>query len=275
MTGMLLRYKNSSLHYVCVGSGTKTLLIFHGFGQDHKVFESLSDSLSGTYTTYLFDLYFHGDSEWGYGESPLEKDHWKATVEQFLSENNVKQFCIAGFSLGGKFALATLEAFPSQTQEVFLLAPDGIKTSFWYSLATYPVIFRSMFKSMIRHHNRFMAIIRVLNFLGIMDKGLLRFAQHQMNTEQKRRRVYYSWVVYRRLVFDLSYIAKLINANKIPLTIITGKYDKVIRSENMSGLLNLLNEPRAVIMDTGHNGLIEAAIPYLKGAPHAQPPRKQ
>lgn len=263
MTERFLRYKDSLLHFTTMGSGAKVLLIFHGFGQDHKVFRSLTESLTHTYTIYLFDLYFHGKSEWGYGELPLEKEHWRETVQQFLRENGIEKFCLAGFSLGGKFVLATLESFPTKTEEVFLLAPDGIKTSFWYSLATYPVIFRKIFKSMIRHHGRFMAIVKGLNFLGFMDKGLLRFAEHQMNTEEKRRRVYYSWVVFRRLVFDLDQIARLINSHEIPLTLITGKYDKVIRSQNMEGLLKRLKSCRSVVVESGHNGLIEASIPYL------------
>lgn len=263
MTERFLRYKDSSLHYTSMGSGAKVLLIFHGFGQDHKVFRSLTESLSGIYTIYLFDLYFHGKSEWGYGEAPLEKEHWQETVQQFLTENSIEKFCLAGFSLGAKFVLATLESFPTKTEEVFLLAPDGIKTSFWYSLATYPVVFRKIFKSMIRHHGRFMAIVNGLNFLGLMDKGLIRFAAHQMNTEEKRSRVYYSWVVFRRLDSNLERIAAMINTHKIPVTLITGKYDKVIKSENMEGLVKRLNTCRTIIAESGHNGLIEASIPFL------------
>lgn len=263
MTERFLHYKESSLHYTRMGSGAKILLIFHGFGQDHKVFHSLTESLSGIYTIYLFDLYFHGKSEWGYGETPLEKKHWQETMGQFLTENGIDKFCLAGFSLGGKFVLSTLESFPAKTEEVFLLAPDGIKTSFWYSLATYPVMFRKIFKSMIRHHGRFMTIVNGLKFLGLMDKGLIRFAEHQMNTEEKRRRVYYSWVVFRRLGFNMDQIAALINEYGIPFTLITGKYDKVIKSRKMEGLTKRLKKFRSVVVESGHNGLIEASIPYL------------
>lgn len=240
--------------------------MFHGFGQDHKVFKSVSDSLPETYTLYVFDLYFHGKSAWGYGELPLEKQHWKDTVEAFLKEHCIEKFSLAGFSLGGKFVLAILEAFPEKTEAVFLLAPDGIKTSFWYSLATYPLLFRKIFKSMIHHHNRFVAITRGLNTLGLMDKGLIRFAEHQMNTEEKRSRVYYSWVVFRRLSFRMKDIAALINSHSIHVTLITGKYDKVIQPENMNRLLKRLKTYRAEIVESGHNGLIMESLRYLKQA---------
>ena len=247
MTEQFFRHKNSTLHYEVIGGGPEVLFMFHGFGQDHRVFQALSDTLADTYTCYVFDLYFHGKSEWGYGEMPLEKQHWKETVQAFLDEHTIKRFSLAGFSLGGKFALAMLESFPERTDAIFLLAPDGIKTSFWYSLATYPVLFRRIFKSMIQHHERFVAITRILYSLGLMDKGLIRFAEHQMNTIEKRNRVYHSWVVFRRLMFSMKEIADLINNTPVKLTLITGKYDKVIKTENMKRLLK-----KAKILSTGN-----------------------
>lgn len=257
------RFRSSSLNFEVMGTGENILLAFHGFGQDHNAFQSLATTLSETYTLYMFDLYFHGKSEWGYGEKPLEKLHWTETVSAFLKEFGIEKFSLVGFSLGGKFVLAILEAFPEKTESVFLLAPDGIKTSFWYSLATYPILFRKIFKSLIRHGKRFMGITRVLSALGIMDKGLIRFVEHQMNTTEKRRRVYYAWVVFRRLKFNMKNIAIIVNTNAIPFSIITGKYDKVIMPKNMHHLLKHLKTYRMEVLETGHNGLIAETAPYL------------
>ena len=267
MAEELLRYEESSLHYVIEGSGSKSLLVFHGFGQNRKAFENFSNSFSADYKLYIFDLYFHGHSIWGQDESPLEKHLWKRTIEHFVDIHQMDKFSLCGFSLGGKFALATLEAFPERVESMILIAPDGVKTSFWYSLATYPLLFRRLFKSMILHPNRFMAISRALNSLGVIDKGLLRFAEHQMDTQEKRRRVYYSWVVFRHLTFDLKAIAELVNRNSIVLVLITGKFDKVIRSENMHKLLAHVKKYRHEILETGHNGLIKAAAEMLKNNP--------
>jgi pimeloyl-ACP methyl ester carboxylesterase len=264
MTDRIIRYKKSSLHFRMLGTGNRNLFIFHGFGQDHQVFQSVSDSLSSEYTLFVFDLFFHGKSEWGYDEHPLEKEHWKATVEMLLTEYHIERFSLAGYSLGGKFVLATAEAFPEKTDAIFLLAPDGIKTSFWYSLATYPIMFRKLFKSMISHHNRFTMIVRLFKSVGLQDKGLVRFVELQMNTPEKRKRVYYSWVVFRRLEFDLKNIAGLINRYAIPVTLIIGKYDKVIKPENMELLLKHLKNYRLEMVESGHNNLIRESIPYLK-----------
>ena len=247
-----------------VGTGERNLFVFHGFGQDHQAFQSISESLSEYYTLFVFDLYFHGKSEWGYDEKPLEKEEWKETINILLSEYNIKSFSLAGFSMGGKFVLATAEAFPELTESIFLLAPDGIKTSFWYSLATYPILFRKFFKTLINHPEPLAIIIKLLKRANLMDKGLLRFVEYQMNTPDKRERVYYSWVVFRNLTVDLKIIARLVNHHSIPLTLIVGKYDKVITAKNMNRLLKRIKSYRLELVDTGHNGLIRESAKYLR-----------
>lgn len=258
-----VRFNGSQLHYAKTGSGPKHLLIFHGFGQDLNVFDHLTQSLARHYTFYVFDLYFHGQSNWAHGENVLSKQEWSGTLRQFVTENNINRFSVAGFSLGGKFALTSLEFFADRIDEIFLIAPDGIKTSFWYSLATYPFLLRKLFKSMILHPERFMKIANTLNRSGMVDRGLIRFAEYQMNSEEKRNRVYFSWVVFRHLTPDLTRIVEVVNKNGIKFTLIVGKFDKVIAPENMTRFLKQLKKFRFEILESGHTGLINQSIPYF------------
>ena len=252
------------LHYVKAGNGKQSLLVFHGFGQDHTLYVPLLRSLSDKYTLYIVDLFFHGKSEWHEGEQPLKKSAWKNILQVLIEEQKLDSFSILAYSLGGKFALATIEEFPTQVKRVFLLAPDGIKTSFWYSLATYPPILRRFFKSMIFRHERFLTIARQLGKYKLADAGLIRFADYQMNTEAKRKRVYYSWVVFRHLTFDLKKVASVINDNRIALTLVAGKYDKVIRPENMNRFLKHVHRYRFEILESGHTGLIGESLRFLR-----------
>ena len=258
-----VHFRRNLLHYVKAGNGKEPLLVFHGFGQDHTLYVPLLKSLSPRYTLYIIDLFFHGKSEWNEEERPLEKSTWASILDVLLHDQRIDTFSILAYSLGGKFALATVEAFPSRIRKLFLLAPDGIKTSFWYSMATYPKIFRTIFKSMIFRHERFLWIAGKLNQSNLVDKGLIRFADYQMNSEAKRKRVYYSWVVFRHLSFDLRKIAKLINDNNIRLTMIVGKYDKVIRPENMDRLLRHVRNYKLEILESGHTGLIHESLWFL------------
>lgn len=263
MTKHLLQLDKANAYFTKTGSGERTLITFHGFGQNSQVFDGLAESLSDTYTVYAFDLFFHG-SEWPYSEKPLEKDFWTRMMKKFLEEQEIKSFGVLGFSIGGKFALATLEAFSEQVKEIFLLAPDGIKTSMWYSLATYPTAFRNLFKSMIQKPQRFNAIANTAFRLGLIDKGILRFTESQMNTLEKRERVYYSWVVFRHLTFDMNSISRVINQHNIRLVMIVGKFDKIITVKNMQVLLRKVKNYQLEIPETGHNGVVGASIKILK-----------
>jgi pimeloyl-ACP methyl ester carboxylesterase len=253
---MISLYKESSLFYHKAGHGPKALLLFHGFGQDHKAFLPLAENLKDQYTTYIFDLYFHGDSQWN-DESPLEKAVWKEIIEHFLKEHNISTFSVGGFSLGGKLALATLEAFPEKVTSLLLIAPDGIKTSFWYSLATYPFAFRKVFRRIIHRPGIFFTLIKLMQSTGLMDRGLLRFAESQMNTEAKRKKVYYSWVVLRHLEFNMRRIAACINQHRIDTILIAGQFDKVIKPQNLTRLSKHLDHHRTIIVGSGHNHLLQ------------------
>lgn len=249
-------FKESTLCYHKLGRGPKTLLFFHGYGQHGKVFEENSRQLGEEYTCYLFDLFFHGESTWGYGEEVLKKDFWNELIHAFLAEQQIERFSLAGFSLGGRFVFATLEACPQKVDGIFLLAPDGVKTNFWYNLATYPTAFRKLFKSMILHPNYFYSIANFIHKVGLVDRGLIRFAESQMRTLEMRSRVYHSWVVFRDLKFNMAGIAQLIQKNKIASSLIVGRFDKVITVDNMQKLLKHLPSCKVTILDTGHNGII-------------------
>ncbi|HZI23426.1 MAG TPA: alpha/beta hydrolase [Chryseolinea sp.] len=264
MPSKQFHFRKSTLHYTTLGNGPHHLLMFHGFGQDNNSFHSLSHDLANHYTAYIFDLYFHGQSTWGYDDQPLTKQHWKETLQAFFQEHQIENFYLAGFSMGGKFVLATLEAFPEKTQGIILLAPDGIKLNFWYFMATYPVLFRKLFRKMVHQPKLFHAIANALHQLGWVDKGVLKFATYQMNSEEKRNRVYYSWVVFRQIRVDLDKIAGLINRLRIPITIVVGQFDKVIQAKDMKPLVKKVSQCTFETPPVGHTGLILHSGEYFK-----------
>ena len=239
------------------------MLLFHGFGQSHAVFAPFIESVGQNFTLYIFDLFFHGQSHWALDEKSLEKEYWADLLSHFLKENEIGDFSVLGFSLGGKFALASVEALPNRIHHVFLLAPDGIKTNTWYSLATYPIAMRSLFKSMVKRPGRFLAIVKMAKALRLVDKGILKFAESQMQSETERNRVYYSWVVFRHLKFNLNKLTSIINSHPVQILILVGQFDKIITAENMKGFLSKVPNSKLLILPAGHNGLIKESVKVL------------
>ena len=244
-----------SLHYKVFGEG-KPVLAFHGYGMSHYQFKVLAEALP-EYAFYSFDLFFHGKSIWDRGEDPLSKETWSTILNDFLNCEKIEKFSVAGFSLGGKFALASLEIFPDKIDKLILIAPDGIKTNFWYSLATFPIGLRKVFRSLIYRPEPFYSSINALHKLRVVDKGLVKFSKSQMQSHEQRKRVYYSWVVFRKLQFDQKKIAFLINQYDIPTEVYLGKFDKIITPKNVRPFLDLINRCSIEVLEAGHNHLVK------------------
>ncbi len=256
-------HKNATLSYLRTGTGSEILFLFHGYGQDHTVFSPFFQSLPAKYTFYAFDLFFHGSSIWPWDDTPLSKKYWEEILNQFIRENKIEKFSVLGFSLGAKFALASFESFSTRVDKILLLAPDGIKTNAWYRLATYPVMVRALFKSMIVKPGRFMAIVKLARAVNLIDKGVLRFAQSQMESEAGRKRVYYSWVVFRHLKFNSNALVNLMNAHAVQVIILVGLYDKIITAANLNGFVSKLTLGKMRILSVGHNGLIKESVKVI------------
>ncbi len=239
------------------------MLLFHGYGQDHTVFQKHVSGLTHRYRFYSFDLFFHGKSEWPFGDRPIEKKEWRELLQAWLQERDIQSFSVLGFSMGGKFALATFEAFPDRIQELLLIAPDGIRLSPWYKLATYPLPTRMLFRSMINHHHRFIRIIHFAQWLRLVDRGVLRFVETQMNTAEHRSRVYHSWVVFRHLAFDLPTLARLAKEHRLTVRAWVGAHDKLITTATVSRFTRLVPDAQLQVLDTGHNGVMGLAFKSL------------
>lgn len=256
----------SVLYYYQAGCGREALLAFHGFGQDHRAFEKLAEKLNERYTLYVFDLFFHGKSTWSKNESSLQKNEWNNAIKLFTEYENIDRFSLLGFSMGAKFALAIAEYLPDKINQVILLAPEGIKINFWYALATNSSPFRLLFKSMILHPKRFTFLARMLRRLRLMDEGLIRFAERQMNTPEKRSKVYYSWVVFRDLNFELQDLVRILNQYNIRVTFIFGSQDKVITTKSIKRFLQRLKNYSIKVLDTDHNRLIRQSVDVITNA---------
>jgi pimeloyl-ACP methyl ester carboxylesterase len=264
MSTQIFLYKEAALHYGLYPGGHKILLAFHGFGQSQHYFSSLAAALQKGYTVYSFDLFYHGQSHWPDSDQPLTKGFWKEMITAFLKEQQIDRFSLVGFSLGGKFVLATFEALPEQTDEILFIAPDGIRTSFWYSLATYPSWARGYFKKIVEKPESLFKLMNLFRKLQIIDSGILRFAEYQMGARHQRERVYHSWMMSRHLYFKMPLIAELINKNGIKIKMFLGRYDKLMTQRNMQNLLRHVKQYDLEILDRGHSMLIEDVARYLK-----------
>ena len=259
-----LIHHKSKLHYHIFGRGEKVLLAFHGYAQEGSYYDVIARVLAKEYTIFAFDLFFHGQSELHRSDMPLSKERLSQMMAQFLEKHQIDRFELMAFSMGGKFALAMIEAFAPQVDQVFLIAPDGISTNFWYNVATYPGWLQGMFKRTVLRPAPFFKLVRTLDRYKLVAPGIARFANYHMGTTQKRLRVYKSWVGFRQLTYDIRQIVGLLNKHDIPVTFFLGEYDQVIPHRRLQVFIKALRRANPILLQTGHTFMLHEVANYIR-----------
>ncbi|MCU0471161.1 MAG: alpha/beta hydrolase, partial [Arcicella sp.] len=227
---------------------------FHGMGQDFSCFHHFATTFEDEYTTYLFSLPFHGKSRKLHADNLIiSKDLWRNFLQDFLRENQINRFSVIAFSMGGRFALATVESFADSIEQLLLLAPDGITevpiytlaTRFGitrklfkspiYTLATRFGITRKLFKSVLRHNYYLHKPAELLVRVGVVHQSVWKFAKMMIDTPEKQKQLYRAWIGFHRLRFDMKNIAKLLQQHRVNVFIFTGKYDKLLQRYYFGG----------------------------------------
>ncbi len=253
------------LAYRKLGTGPAVLVAFHGFGQSSGVYMPLERSLTGRFTIFSVDLFFHGHSE--YNENYLlTKANWYRLLESFLRTQGITRFSLMGFSLGGRFALTTVEAFSERIDHLFLMAPDGITQNNWYRLATTTTAGRKLFWYVLHHLPLLLHTGHALVKIGLLEQGLMRFAERSLGTPNQRILAYQSWTQFRQIQPDLVVIAQLINTIPIRVHFFTGMFDQIVPASYVLPLTNKLRQYEWTNLAARHNQLIELTGPILKSA---------
>ncbi|MBO3271548.1 alpha/beta fold hydrolase [Hymenobacter defluvii] len=261
----------TTLHFQRYGSGPRVVLAFHGYGQGHGHWRSLVSVLGEQrVSVYAFDLFYHGQSRLSRTDAPLTKQRLGELLADFLREQQIDTFGLLAFSMGAKFALTAAERFPEKVEQLWLLAPDGLQRQFWYSLATTPPFMRNLLGRTVLRPQRLLGFIDSLRQRRLVDAGLVRFAEWQLDSREKRLRIYRSWVGFRKLTFSLKALARLLNKRPTPVTFFLGRHDQVIPHAGLQQFIATLTNARTVLLDTGHAGLIYEVAAYVHRHPEAQ-----
>jgi pimeloyl-ACP methyl ester carboxylesterase len=108
----------------------KTIVLLHGFGEDHHIFDKQIQVLSAKYNVFAPDLPGSGintNHQWEKGSATIE---WMAIwVNQVLSRRGIKSCILLGHSMGGYIALAFAEKFPEMLDGFGLIHSTAFEDS--------------------------------------------------------------------------------------------------------------------------------------------------
>ncbi|MGD1840181.1 MAG: alpha/beta fold hydrolase [Thermonemataceae bacterium] len=104
----LYTHQSLSLHYARTGQGERTLLAFHGFGQEAVSFSRFLTSLESYYTIYSFHWLPQNDPK------PPSSATWQAWLTSFCQQENILRFDLLVFSIFARWIwpLACLPTLP-------------------------------------------------------------------------------------------------------------------------------------------------------------------
>jgi pimeloyl-ACP methyl ester carboxylesterase len=116
-----------TLYYEKTGQG-KPIILLHGNGENHKIFDELVLQLSREYTVYAIDSRGHGKSS---KTKSLDYYRMAEDIAGFIKLLNIEKPILYGFSDGGILGLIIGFRYPQLLSKLIIsganIRPEGIK----------------------------------------------------------------------------------------------------------------------------------------------------
>lgn len=165
--------------------------------------------------------------------------------------------------MGGKVALKTLESHASKVDNLLLIAPDGVKLNRWYRFASDTLVGRSMYRGFVKNPRPLFRLADVSKSLGFITPKIHKFVYHHMDTEEKRRQVGETWLIYRNFHPLLKRVQHNINEHNVNTHLLYGRYDSVIKPWQGKKLNDGLQQDSLHILEQGHLLMNAGTIEYI------------
>lgn len=132
---MYIKVNGITLFYEVTGSGPAIILV-HGNGEDHRIFDRTTELLSRDYTVYALDSRDHGKSS---RVEILGYDEMAEDVAEFVKALKLEKPFYCGFSDGGIIGILAAVRYPELFSKMVLCGanafPQGLKL-YWLKFFT-------------------------------------------------------------------------------------------------------------------------------------------
>jgi pimeloyl-ACP methyl ester carboxylesterase len=274
--------KNSRIHYRRWGTGSRLVFAFHGYGESAAAFTFLGEAIGDDFTVVAIDLPFHGQTEWNDGLlfDPRDLLFLLQAIEAALSSPQpapasgdppssltpqpadvpspltpyLPGWWLLGYSMGGRIALQLLQDSPQLVDKLVLLAPDGLKLNPWYWLSTQTRPGNILFRATMRRPGWFFLLLRLGNALQLVNPSVYKFTVQYIHDDRVRQELYTRWTTMREFRPRLAVIAAIIRQRQLPVRLIYGSYDRIIRWESGEKFRKrgIAATCRLTLLPTGH-----------------------
>ena len=195
-----LWYKQAVIHYIRFGYGKRVLVYLHGYGEDGFSAMPIQDSITASFTCIAIDLPFHGKTIWNMDTPFLPNDLFTLLQAIFKQEGlATTPFSLAGYSMGGRLALALYQYNAAYIDRLFLIAPDGLKMNFWYWLGTQTILGNQIFKYTMQQPKWFFTLLTFTKKMQLINETVYKFSNQALDNAGSRLQLYQRWTGMRFL----------------------------------------------------------------------------
>ena len=235
MSSGQLKFRNSSISYRLAGNGPRLAVCFHGYGENAGTFDFLASYAGNEYRFLAIDLPFHGQTDWQEGLilQPNELESILHGIFDQLSFNRHTpdfRYTLVGYSLGGRISLALYQLRPATVDRIVLLAPDGLKVSFWYWLATQTSAGNRFFAFTMKKPQWFFGLVKLMYKAGLLNASIFKFVNYYIGDPTVRQQLFDRWTTLRKFKPSLPIIKSEIRQHNTKIRLIYGIHDRIILS---------------------------------------------
>lgn len=153
---MYIDVNNVTLFYTKIGVG-EPIILLHGNGENHTIFDKLAQTLSQNFTVYSIDSRCHGSST-NNKDTPITYKLMRDDIYFFIQKLNIASPTVIGFSDGGIVSLLLSIEYPNLLNKCIAIgantSPSGItKSNFLSMKIIYFFTRKKLFKFMLTEPN--------------------------------------------------------------------------------------------------------------------------
>jgi pimeloyl-ACP methyl ester carboxylesterase len=280
--GRYIPYQSSRVSFHTWGTGPRLVFAFHGYGESGAAFGCIGSELDAGQTLVAIDLPFHGLTEWKEGLTFYPEQLFAIMQEIACSvgeggpgdsgargPGSGATWGLFGYSMGGRIALRLFQDHPDCFDRLVLAAPDGMTINPWYSLATATAAGNRLFRWSMRRPGLLYLLLRGCHAVRLLNMSIYKFAIHYIDDRAVRQELYTRWTAMRKFKPDLSRIAAIVRNRQVPVDLVYGKFDRIIRWERGEKFRRRgLASCRVILADAGHQLLrpqyLSVLLPLLR-----------
>lgn len=259
--------KSVQLSYKAFGNGDKIVLAFHGFGHNKEELDWLIEHFSTPTTLIVIDVPGHGESKIfkeRRNKPKISIEEWRELIQEILSKYNASRFHLIGYSLGGRMAMVTAQAFIGRVESLFLFSPDGIKKTYIYRFANETALGGWTLKKVLANPDIAVKIVEIIGKLRFVPAPRVKFVKYQLEDNSRVSKVHTVWTSLSALWPNISQIFFRADTAK-KIVVVFGERDPIIPAAFSKYIIsNAQSHVHVEIAPLGHRTLKKEGINFLR-----------